>query len=250
MKIVLRRRITALMLCTLMLISVTFNLAPPQAQADTVKDVEKQLEKVYGQLALDPADRNDVVAAKAKLANLSKDPNSAPWPDVFAMLLTNQVMNKLGGEVAAKGKIIDFVCDLGGVQYSTNKGDLRKNLQKFREQHTSTVTALFGSDFTIDDLYDYLLVAQGEIPNVITNDVSDLIALASGDYGQIRSAMKIWTRDVLTRATSGQYSIFANKLAAIGWSIDKLIDAKELISAEVDPGYASEIALIKAYVRS
>lgn len=250
MVVVVRKRITALILCTLMVFSVAFTLAPPQAQAGTVKDVVKQLEKVYDQLVLDPDGKNDVAAAKAKLANLSRDPNSAPWPDVFAILLTNQVMTRLGGEDAAKVKIIDFVCDLAAVQYSADRGDLSKNMEYFTEQHASTVTALFGSDFTIDDLYDYLMVAKGEVPNVITGDMSALAALASGDYGQIRGTMEGWSKDALTRAASGQYSLYANKLGAIGWSIDKLIEAKDLVSAEVDPGYAGEIALMKAYIRS
>jgi hypothetical protein len=232
-----------------MVFSVT-TLAPPRAQAGTVNDVVKQSEKVYDQLVLDPDGKNDVAATQAKLANLNRDPDSAPWPDVFAILLTNQVITKLGGEAAARGKIIDFVCDLAAVQYSTNAGDLRKNMENFREQHASTITALFGSDFTIDDLYDFLLAAKGEVPNVITNDVFGLIALASGDYGQIRSTMEGWSRDALTKAATGQYSIFLNKLSAIGWSIEKLGDAKDAISAKVDLGYAGEIALMKAYVRS
>ncbi|KJS17469.1 MAG: hypothetical protein VR69_05060 [Peptococcaceae bacterium BRH_c4b] len=233
-----------------MVFSVTFTLAPPQANADTVNDVVKQLEKVDDQLDMDPDGKNDVAAAKAELANLSRDPNSAPWPDVFAILLTNEVMTRLGGEAAAKGKIIDLVCDFAAVQYSTNAGDLRENLENFRLQHTSTVTALLGSDFTIDDLYNYLLAAKGEVPNVITGDVSDLFALASGDYGQIRSAMERWILYALNKAATGQYTLLLNKLDAIGWSIDKLIVAKDIISANVDPGYAGEIALIKAYVRS
>ncbi len=250
MVIVLRRRITALILCMLMIFSVTFTLAPPQAQANTVNDVVKQLEKVDDQLVLDPDGMNDVAAAKANLANLSRDPNSAPWPDVFAILLTNQVITRLGGEAVAKGKIIDLVCDFAAVQYSTNSGDLRKNLENFRVQHAPTVTALFGSDFSIDDLYDYLLAAKGEVPNVITGNMSDLIALASGDYWQIRGSMERWIRYALNNAATGQYSLFLNKIGAIGWSIDKLIVAKDIISANVDPGYAGEIALIKAYVRS
>lgn len=250
MRMRLRRRLTALMLCALMVFSVTCTLAPPQAQAGTVNDVGKQLEKIYDQLVLDPDGKNDVAAAKTKLANLSRDPNSAPWPDVFTILLTGEVMTRLGGEAAAKGKIIDFICALAAVQYSTNAGDLRKNMESFREQHASTITALFGSDFTIDDLYDYLLVAKGEVPNVVTNDVPELIALASGDYGQIRSIMEGWIRDALTKAATGQNSLFLNKLIAIGWSIEKLSDAKDLISAQVDPGCAGEIALMKAYVRS
>lgn len=246
----LRSRITALMLCTLMVFSATFSLALPQARADTVNDAAKQLAQVYDQVALDPDGESDVASAKAKLAKLSRDPNSDPWPDVFDILLTNQVIAKLGGEAEAKNKIIDFVCDFAHVQYSTKPGDLRKNVEIFREQHASTVTALFGNDFTIDDLYDYLLAAKGEIPNVITNDVANLIALASGDYGQIRNAAEGWTRDALTRAAGGQYGIFVDKLSALGWSIDKLIEAKDLISSEVDPGYAGEIALMKAGVRS
>ncbi len=245
-----RRQITALLLCTLMVFSVTFTLASPMAQAGTVNDVGKQLEKVYDQLVLDAGGKNDVAAAQVKLANLNRDPNSAPWPDVFAILLTDQVISRLGGEVAAKNKIIDFVCDLAAVQYSANKGDLRKNMEKFKKKHASTVSALFGSGFTIDYLYDYLQVAKGEVPNVITNDVSGLIALASGDYRQIRNSVKGWLRDALTKAATGQYSLFENELSALGWSIDKLTDAKDLISAQVDPGYAGEIALMKAYVRS
>ncbi len=249
MRMALRKRITALMLCALMVFSVT-TLAPPRAQAGTVNDVVKQSEKVYDQLVFDPDGKNDVVMAQAKLANLNRDPDSAPWPDVFSILLTDQVITRLGGVAAAKGKIIDFVCDLASVQYSTNAGDLRKNMDIFRQQHASTITALFGSDFTVDDLYDFLLAAKGEVPNVITNDVFGLIALASGDYGQIRSTMEGWSRDALTKAATGQYSIFLNKLGAIGWSIEKLGDVRDAISAKVDPGYAGEIALMKAYVRS
>ncbi|GBF33927.1 hypothetical protein DCCM_3038 [Desulfocucumis palustris] len=233
-----------------MVFCVTFIPAPLQARADTVKDVVKQLDKVYDQLVLDPEGLNDVAAAKAKLASLSRDPDSAPWPDVFAVLLTDQVITKLGGEDAAKGKIIDFVCDLAAIQYSTHAGELRDNMESFREKHASTITALFGSDFNIDDLYDYLLAAKGEVPNVITGNVSDLIALASGDYGQIRTTMERWAGDAFNRAATGQYSLFLNKLGTIGWSIDKLIYAKDIISAKVDPGYAGEIAMLKATVRS
>lgn len=250
MRMTLSRQITALMLCTLMIFSVTFTMVLPRAQAGTVNDVGKQLETVYDQLVLDNGDKNDVAAAQVKLANLNRDPNSAPWPDVFALLLTDQVITRLGGEDEAKCKIIDFVCDLAAVQYSTNAGVLRKNLKNFSKQHNSTVIALFGSDFTIDDLYNYLLASKGEVPNVVTNDVSDLITLASGDYGRIRNCVKGWIRDALTKTATGQYGLFENKLSAIGWSIDQLINAKDLISANVDPGYAGEIALMKAYVRS
>ncbi|AGL01025.1 hypothetical protein [Desulfoscipio gibsoniae] len=250
MEMVLRRWITTLMLCALMVFGVTFSLAPPQAQADTVNDMGKQLEKVYDQLVLDPNGENDVISVEAKLANLSRDPNSGPWPDVFAILLTDQVITRLGGEVAAKDKIIDFVCDLADVQYSSKPGHLRKSMEEFKEQQASTITALFGNDVTIDYLYNYLLAAKGEVPNVISYDVAGLIALTSGDYGQIRTAMERWTRDALTKAASGQYSLFRDKLGDIGWSMDKLFDARDVLSAEVDPGYAGEIALMKAFVRS
>ncbi len=246
----MRKRITVLMLCALTVFSLAFSLTPPLAQAGEFNDLEKQLVNVYEQLVLDPDGVSDVVSVKAKLANLSRDPDSAPWPDIFAVLLTNQVMARLGGEAAAKEKIIDFVCDLADVYYSDEPSRLRKSMEEFKRQHVSTITALFGNDFTIDDLYGYLLAAKGEIPNVITNNISGLIALASGDYVQVRSAMVGWSRDALTIAATGRYSSFPDKLGAIGWSIDKLVEAKDLISAQVDPGYAGEIALLKAYVRS
>lgn len=249
MQITLRRQITAL-ICTLMVFSVTFTHAMPIAQAGTVNDISKELGNVYDQLLLDTSGLNDLAAAQEKLAKLNRDPNSAPWPGVFDILLTDQVTSKLGGEVAAKNKIIEFVCDLATVQYSSNTGALKKNLKNFRKEHASTVTALFGSDLTIDYLYDYLQAAKEEVPNVITNDVSSLITIASGDYGQLRNSMTGWLREALTDVADDQYSLFENKLGDLGWSIDKLVDAKDLISAKVDPGYAGEVALVKAYVRS
>lgn len=250
MRIKLGRQITALIICTLMVFSVTFTLAMPTAQAGTVNDISKELGNVYELLLLDINGLNDLAAAQEKLAKLNRDPNSEPWPGVFDILLTDQVKSKLGGESVAKKKIIDFACDLATVQYSSNTGAFKKNLKNFRKEHASTVTALFGSDLTIDYLYDYLQAAKGEVPNVITNDVSSLITIASGDYGQVRNSMTGWLREALTEVAAGQYSFFENKLGDLGWSIDKLVDAKDLISAKVDPGYAGEVALVKAYVRS
>lgn len=249
MRIALRRQITAL-ICTIMVFSVTFTHAMPIAQAGAVNDISKELGDVYEQLLLDTSGLNDLAAAQKRLAKLTRDPNSAPWPGVFDILLTDEVITRLGGEDEAKDKIMDFVCDLVTVQYSSNTGELRNNLKNFSRKQASTVKVLFGNDFSSNDLYNYLLAAKGEIPNVITNDVSDLIALASGDYWQIRNSVKLWLRDALAKAATGQYSILSNKLGAIGWSIDKLIDTMDLISAKVDPGYTVENAQMKSYVRS
>lgn len=94
MRMVRRRRITALILSALMVFSVTFTLASPRAQANTVKDVLKQLEQVYDQLVLDTGGKNDVAAAKANLSNLNRDPDSAPWPECIPV---NDICLK-GGE--------------------------------------------------------------------------------------------------------------------------------------------------------
>ncbi len=250
----MKRRIIALMLCGLMVFSVTFSLTPPQAQAKAgaFNDLGKQLAKVYDQLVFDPNGMSDVASAKAKLANLSRDPNSAPWPDVFAIVLTNQVTTRLGGEAAAKEKVIDFICDFGDVYYSDETNNLRKSMKQFIRQHAYTITALFGSDVTIDDLCNYLLAAIGEMPDSILGNisVSGICSLGSGNYNVIRYGMVTFIRGALVRAATGQYSTFLDKLGAIGLSIDKLFEAKNLITAEVDPSHSGESALMKAYVRS
>ena len=110
--------------------------------------------------------------------------------------------------------------------------------------------ALFGSDFTVDDLYGYLMKAKDLVPEQITEDVDALIAIASGDYGLIRYSATAWLKEDLKEAATGDYGKFRTKLSVIGWNFYKLIDAKDRISDEVDPGNAGEIALLKAYVRT
>jgi len=246
----LRRRLTALMLCAVLVFSTVFTMAPEKARANTIDDVANQLRGVYDKLILDSSGNSAVATAKMNLNGLSRNPNNAPWPDVFSFLLTSQVKTRLGGEAAAKDKIIDFICDIAAIQYSTDSTQLKNNLDQFRNQHSSTITTLFGNDFTIDDLYNYLLVAKGKLPNVITTDVSSLITIASGDYTQIRGYEKTWLSNALTEAATGSYGKFLNKLSAVGWNIDKVLQAKDKVSAQVDPNYAGEIALMKAFIRS
>lgn len=246
----INKRTLATALCAVMILSTVVTMAPPQARADTIDNVVSQLQGIYAKM--DSGDKNAINTARTNLHSLTRDRDSSPWPGVFNILLTSQVITKLGNgdSNTAKDKIIDFICGIAEIQYSTDAAALRNNLDNFRAMHSSTITALFGNDFTIDDLYNYLLAAKGQVPNVITSDINSLIAIASGNYSQIRDSEKTWLREALTRAATGQYSQFLNKLSAVGWSVDALMSAKDLVSAQVDPGSAAEIALTKAYVRS
>ncbi len=231
--------------------SVFLTLAPAQAGADTIDDVVDQMQAVYDKLELDPTGKDAVDTAKDNISDLrSRGVDEDPWDDVFAILLTYEVKTRLGGEAAAKEKLKDFLCDLTDIQYSTDKSILKSSLQSFKTEHASTVRDLFGNDFTIDDLYGYLMEAKEEVPGEISEDVDTLIAIARGDYGGIRDRAKVWMKEALKEAATGSYSTFLTKLSNIGWSVDKLIDAKDKIGDAVDPGYAGEIALMKAYVRS
>lgn len=242
------RQIIALALCGVMVFGMAFTLFPPRAgAADTIDKAVDDLHKVGAMLILDTAGESAVVAAKAKLALMNSF-----WPNELNFLITNAVKTKLGGgsEAVAKQKILDFVHDAAVIQYATDEAMLRSALQAFKAEHAKDVTDLLGSDFTVDDLYNYLLAAKGQIPNVITEDIPSLIAIATGDYTNIRDHEKKWMRSALTAAATGDYSKFLRKLGDIGWSIDTLVQAKDAVNRKVDPGYAGEIALMKAYVRS
>ncbi|MCL6478532.1 MAG: S-layer homology domain-containing protein [Peptococcaceae bacterium] len=234
----------AVSLSFILLLCITVSLGPAPARADTVDDAVGLMQEVYKYL--DDADKAAIDQAKSNIKNLDRDPAKNPWPGVFKKLLTDKVKARLGGEDQAKTKIINFICDLGAIQYSTDAAQLKSSLIAFKAKHSSTVTDLFG-DFTINDLYGYLMSAKSKAPDVLSSlSLPDLMNIASGNYGSIRPSLIAWTKDSLEIADDPKG--FKSKLKSVDWSIGKLVDAKDCVSAVADPGYKAEIALAKAWV--
>jgi len=244
-------QVLVLILLSVILFGVVSINGPTRASAYTIDDAITNLQEVYDKLNQDPIGKSAVIAAKSNLQNITGDPASGPWPGVFSYLYNEAVRSRLQcTELEAKQKIINFVRDLAAMQYSSNSTELRSHIDSFKLAHSTTITRLFGNDFTVDDLCNYFLSAKNHIPGAISQSPQGLLNIAMGNYLYIRQYEKVWICSALNSAATGRYSTFPGKLSAIGWSIDKLVDAKDRVSNQVDPNLVAEIALMKAYVRS
>lgn len=234
---------------SLALLASAFVAAPlrsASADADAViNEVVAQLNAVYSYL--DDEGKNAVREAKNNV--LAIDVADNRWDDVLGPLLTGEVVDRLGSK--ADEQLAGFIRDLAAIQYTSDADEMAAALEDFKDEYQGLVAKLFGSDFTIDELYSYLLAARGEIPNAITENTDDLIALASANnYSDIKDKLKNWSKSALELAAAGGYAKFKTKLSAIGWSVDLLADRFNMLSEEVDPGFKGQIAILKAYVRS
>jgi len=245
-----RKKFLALTLSLTLALSVAFCYPPGRAEADTIDDAVGELQKVYNWLDKDPAGKDDVVAAKAEAKGLPTNPSQDPWPDVFTELPTTEFEGSFGGQNQAKQAIVDLLRDATVLSYSTDAGAIKGELESFKSNHQATVTKILGSDFTVDELYGFLLAAKDKIPGSIIEDIPGLVAIASGDYAGIKESLKKWLKSSLESAATGSYEKFGTKLSDIGWSIDQLVNAYYDLQPAVDPQSKAEIALLKAYVRS
>jgi len=244
-----RRKLLAIILGVIMGISTAFYF-PGQARADALDNVVSELQKTYVWLDKDPDGKASVAEAKTKAGNISSNPSIVPWPDVFGKLPVTKlvVSGKFANEEEAKQALVNLFRDAAIIGYSSDAGVLKTNLENFKIKHTGTIYKVMGNDVTVDELYDYALKTKKGIPDVITGDINGLIAIAGGDYSTIREQTKNWLRQALINADTGNK--YQKKLAAVGWSIDDLVEAKDIISQVADLDYLAEIALLKAYVRS
>jgi len=245
----LRRKLLAIILGMIMAISTAFYF-PGQARADALDNVVSEMQKTYTWLVKDSTGKESVAEAKKAAGNISNDPINVPWPDVFKQLPVNNLVGpgKFDTENEAKQALVNLFLDAAVISYSSDTGTLRNNLESFKTKHKDTIYKVMGSDVTVVDLYNYAWQTKKEIPGIITQDINGLKAIAGGDYSTIREQAKNWLRQALIEADSSKK--YQDKLAAIGWSIDALVEAKDIISEVADPDYLAEIALLKAYVRS
>ncbi len=245
----LRKKLLAIILSTIMAMSMVFYF-PGQARADALDNVVSELQKTYVWLDKDPVGKASVAQAKTEAGNILGDPNIAPWPAVFNKLPVNKLVGagKFASESEAKQALVDLFLDAAIIGYSSDAGVLKTNLENFKIEHADTIYKVMGNDVTVDELYNCALQTKKEIPGIITEDISGLIAIAGGDYSTIREQVKDWLWQALIKADTGNK--YQSKLNSVDWSIDALIEAKDIISKVADPDYLAEIALLKAYVRS
>jgi uncharacterized protein (DUF2141 family) len=246
---------------TVLALFMVFALLPPfTAAADTIDNIIAEMEEIYQYI--DEGDKAAIQNARSEIQGLGDlDPYHQDWEAIFGIgtdnnLITPEVIAAFGGEPAARDAAKSFAAGLSEIYYTSDSAYMAQRLEEFRENHRGTFHTLFGSEVTVDILYDFLIAAKNELPEVIASNPDDYVKnLAYGSNQELIDTMPNVLRDamqnVLAEADPASgIGILNGKLGAIGWSMSKLIEQQKVIGDLIDPDLAARVAVAKALVRS
>lgn len=213
-----------------------------------------KLIEVYNNLSAE--EKASLNSARAALHDLAVE--DSRWEDIISPLLTPEVIARFTAEgemdsrEVAKLAIIQFVKDFSSLNYSADRATLEANLETFRINNRLTFRILLGNDFTMNQLYAFLVETQEVLPDVIAGDISGLIAIFSGSNTVIKNQLVDWAGTAMNQVTSTQseYAVFADKLTVLGLNADVLVDVQRRLGAVIDPANKAEKAIVMAAVRS
>lgn len=230
----------------LSIISTSIFVQPASAAA--IDSIANELASVYQYI--DAADKPALQGARTELSNLAANPSDDQWDAIINPLMTDEVKDKFGGnEQNAKTAMIEFAVGVGNMYYSADSDTLKTDLTQFKNTYTPTFQLLFGTEISMEDLYQFLTAAQANLPDVIS--ASDVNELAFGNNEVLITAMPIVFKKAISKTLEDTgHAQFSSKLTELGWNQDTLINQKTALSNVIDGSHAGELALAKAAVRS
>jgi hypothetical protein len=134
---------------------------------------------------------------------------------------------------------------------------LKNNLTAFKNKNSSTFKALFGNEFTMDDLADFLLAARSELR--VRLSVNRIPFYMGPTQNLVEAMPEIVKEAALEAIAQPKFNKFKGKLSAIGWSTGLLVEQHNVLvkaigapesEDELSLGQKAELALAKAWVRS
>jgi len=227
-------------------------IAPP-VQAEGIPDIVQQMNEIIPYL--DQADKDAIQAARETLQGIPL--NDTQWDTVLGVgttnnLLTPQVIAQFDGDdEAAKTALINVAIGLGNIYYSQNTTTLGTNLTNFKEANKATFQKLFGTETTVDELYQLLQATRGQFAAVISTNSTYLDTLAFGSNENLVQTIPNVLNDAMQNVlnTDPTFNEFRGKLEAIGWSTTKLINQQNELGTIIDSSQAARLGLAKAMVR-
>ena len=257
----MRKRCTLAYIVAIMMVFTL--LAPifnaPTAQAYGIPNIVDEMNKIIPYL--DPAEKEAIGAARDALGEIS----SGDWDTVLGIgtdnnLLTDAVIAKFDGETddakkaAAKAALIQVGIDLGQIYYLQDGQALENDLRDFKENNIGTFEKLFGSETTVDDLYQLMEATRGQFAAVVKANTGYFDDLAFGSNNDlvncIPDVINAAMQNALNDQSKPKLTRFRGKLETIGWSTTKLINQQKELGNIIDPSKAARLALAKAAVRS
>lgn len=199
---------------------------------------------------LSETDKDVLLSARHELEDLAL--TDSRWENIVTPMLTTQVVALYNGSVEnAKVALSKFVRDSSFLQYSGNRDTLEANLNTFRTSNHDTFRTLLGNDFTMDELYNFLVATQEALPGIINSSSVSFLDLLDKTNSEIKNQIVEWTKLALLEVSAqSEYHAFANKLTAIGWNFDMIVEAQRRLGEVIDPSNAAEKALTLAAMRS
>jgi hypothetical protein len=245
-------------LAWLVVLAMVFSIVAPlgvgTAAAQTQTPMDKlvaELQKVYPYV--DEGEKVTIHTVRSNLDNLE----DTDWNTVLGPLVTGQVKaeERLGAN--AQETLKQVALDAANIYYNTDSTVLKNNLTAFKNKNSSTFKALFGNEFTMDDLADFLLAARSELRSAA---ISKSDTILYGTNAKLVEAMpEIVKEAALEAIAQPKFNKFKGKLSAIGWSTDLLVEQHNVLvkaigapesEDELSLGQKAELALAKAWVRS
>ncbi len=222
------------------------------AAAEPIDEIVIQMQEICGYMS--DYDKNNIIAARTALQDFATNGTEAQWDKILGVgtdnnLLTTQVIERFGDEAKARAQAKALFTSMSGIYYTTDPTELENRLVNFKETYKTHFGILFGTDITMDDLYQIIYDSRQQLSSVITEPEAGLLATDSN--ADLINKMP----DYLVRAMNAALALpanqtFSGRLAAIVWSTDKLIAQQKELAAIIDPAGNAQLSLALAAVRS
>lgn len=223
------------------------------AAAYTAADAADELANVYKYI--DANDKPSISNARLEAQGLADGELDLLTDDLVNVLPTSVLaLYDEDAEVArdaVQAELRECFRDLALIVY--DEYTVEADLIAYKNNHTDTFQKLFGTSFTVDDLYGLLLAMREEMPRVIFNSQTTYAPVVeSGTDAELIALIPSIAKDAANNVLAKtEYEDFADKLDEIGWTTQMLTDTYIDICSAIDDEFNSaELALAKAAVRS
>lgn len=224
----------------------TYTIVPDGVGDPSLEALAAEMIKVNAKM--DDNDRAALAALRANAHDLTRE----QWENLLEPLLaglTPEAKAAFGCDQVATLKYL--LLDADCIMYSglTDQAELEKQLKIYRSTWKTLFFDLFGNEFTVEELFDFLMAVQEALPNQFNQN--DLERFINEGMGFISGEMQAWINDAITEVLDRpEFAKFNAKLVQIGLDRELLIETKNNIMDTVDPTYQADVAMVKAYLRS
>lgn len=206
---------------------MVFVFAPVNyAAAYTAADAADELANVYKYI--DANDKPSISNARLEAQGLADGELDLLTDDLVNVLPTSVLaLYDEDAEVArdaVQAELRECFRDLALIVY--DEYTVEADLIAYKNNHTDTFQKLFGTSFTVDDLYGLLLAMREEMPRVIFNSQTTYAPVVeSGTDAELIALIPSIAKDAANNVLAKtEYEDFADKLDEIGWTTQMLTD--------------------------